>query len=120
MLPTLPHLQNATRSARTAPLPDVRRLLGVAEEGLAAWSLVVMMLLPLAEILVRRAFTTGIPGAGSIVQHLTLWVGFLGAALAARDDRLLAIATGMMLPERFRVPARVFAATVTVAVVTML
>ncbi|HSL72081.1 MAG TPA: TRAP transporter small permease subunit, partial [Longimicrobiales bacterium] len=79
-----------------------------------------MMLLPLAEILVRRVLTTGIPGAGSIVQHLTLWVGFLGAALAAREDRLLAIATALMLPKPLRAPAAVFAAAATVAVVTML
>ena len=79
-----------------------------------------MMLLPLAEIAVRGALTTGIPGAASIVQHLTLWVGFLGAALAAREDRLLAIATGQMLPAAVQPVARVFSAGVTVAVVTIL
>jgi tripartite ATP-independent transporter DctM subunit len=90
------------------------------EEGTAAWALIIMMVLPLVEILVRRVLTTGIPGAGSIVQHLTLWVAFVGAALAAREDRLLAIATGLMLPKRVQSRARVFAAATTVAVVTML
>jgi tripartite ATP-independent transporter DctM subunit len=117
---TLPLSPNATHSARSLGLPDVRRFLAGAEENVAAWALVVMMLLPLAEILVRRAFITGIPGAAPIVQHLTLWVGFLGAALAARDDRLLAVATGAMLPDRLHTPARVFSAALTVAILTML
>ena len=44
-----------------------------------------MMLLPMAEAVVRRFFAAGIPGAGTFVQHLTLVVAFLGAALAARE-----------------------------------
>jgi tripartite ATP-independent transporter DctM subunit len=57
-----------------------------------------MVVLPLAEIVSRRAFARGIPGSGPIVQHLTLWVGFLGAAIAARDGKLLALATGTFIP----------------------
>ena len=58
-----------------------------------------MALLPLAEIVWRVVAHTGIPGSGPFVQHLTLWVGFLGAAIAAREGRLLALATGTMIPE---------------------
>ncbi len=57
-----------------------------------------MVLLPLGEIVARRFTQTGIPGSGPIVQHLTLWVGFLGAALAATERRHLALATQTMLP----------------------
>src|SRR5262245_60925627 len=57
-----------------------------------------MVVLPLAEIVVRRVFGRGVPGSGPIVQHLTLWVGFLGAAMAARDGKLLALATGTFIP----------------------
>jgi tripartite ATP-independent transporter DctM subunit len=56
-----------------------------------------MVLLPLAEAALRP-FRTGIPGAATFVQHLTLWVGFLGAALAAREGKLLALATGELVP----------------------
>jgi C4-dicarboxylate transporter, DctM subunit len=83
-----------------APQPDAERAFRRGEESLAAAALVAMALLPLAEIVVRAWFVTGIPGAGPMVQHLTLWVGFLGASLAARDDRLLSIATGTLLPAR--------------------
>lgn len=57
-----------------------------------------MVLLPILEIFWRRAFSHGIPGSGPIVQHLTLWVGFLGAAIASRDGKLLALATGTFIP----------------------
>ncbi len=44
-----------------------------------------------------------VPGSGPIVQHLTLWVAFLGAALAAREGKLLSLATGQLLRSgRFR------------------
>ncbi|HWP99720.1 MAG TPA: TRAP transporter small permease, partial [Vicinamibacterales bacterium] len=62
-------------------------------------ALAAMAVLPLAEILLRGLFGIGIPGSIPFVQHLTLWVGFLGGALAAREGRLLALATADMLPE---------------------
>src|SRR5947207_1689251 len=58
-----------------------------------------MVVLPISEIVFRRAFARGIPGSGPIVQHLTLWVGFLGAAIAAREGKLLALATGTFIPQ---------------------
>jgi len=57
-----------------------------------------MVLLPLAEIFTRVVLSRGIPASGPIIQNLTLWMGFLGAALAAREDRLLSLATGQLLP----------------------
>ena len=77
----------------------VGRALGSAEELLASCVLAAMVLLPLAEILVRGVFAAGIPGSGPFVQHLTLWVGFLGAALAARHRKLIALATASFIPE---------------------
>jgi tripartite ATP-independent transporter DctM subunit len=68
------------------------------EDAIASLALLVMVVLPLAEIVARRALGRGIPGSGPIVQHLTLWVGFLGAAIAARDGKLLALATGTFIP----------------------
>ena len=44
---------------------------------------VLMAILPLAEAGLRALFGVGIPGSLPFVQHLTLWVTFLGAALAA-------------------------------------
>jgi tripartite ATP-independent transporter DctM subunit len=75
-----------------------------------------MAVIPLGEIVARRFFAAGIPGSSAIVQHLTLWVAFLGAALAARQGRLLALATGSFLPEGpWRRAAAVFTAAVSAA-----
>ena len=32
-----------------------------------------------------------IPGSQNIIQHMTLWIAFIGAVLAARSNKLLAI-----------------------------
>lgn len=57
------------------------------------------MLLPLAEIFSRKFLGAGIPGAGPFAQSLTMWVGLLGAAIAAREGKLLSLATGEFLPK---------------------
>ena len=50
-----------------------------------------MALLPLSEVAVRKFYPSGIPGSTIWVQHLALWVGFLGAAIAARRGELLSL-----------------------------
>ena len=79
-----------------------------------------MAVLPIAEGVLRFTLGVGIPGVGPFVQHLTLWVGFLGAALAAREDKLLALATAQFLPDRWRGAARVVSGTVAAGVTAML
>jgi tripartite ATP-independent transporter DctM subunit len=77
--------------------------------------LAAMLALPIAESLARALFDRGIPGSGPFVQHLTLWVAFLGAALAAREGKLLAMASGEFLRGRAKEAARVFSAAVAAA-----
>ena len=77
------------------------RALVLIEDAFSSLALLAMVILPLLEIVWRRAFGQGLPGSGPIVQHLTLWVGFLGAAIAARDGKLLALATGTFIPHGF-------------------
>ena len=74
-------------------------LLSLVEDGIASLALAAMVVLPLAEIVFRRLAGQGIPGSGPFVQHLTLWVGFLGAAIAAREGKLIALATGSFIPQ---------------------
>ncbi len=79
------------------------------------------MVLPLAEMAWRGLFHAGIPGSGPIAQHLVLWVGFLGAAIAAREGRLLALATGAFVPEgRPRRIAEILAGAIGAMVSTLL
>ena len=97
------------------------RVLYPLEDALAGVALALMVVLPLSEIVLRRVAGTGIPGSIPFVQHLVLWVGFLGAALAARQGTMLALATGTFLPPgRPREIAGTLAATVAAAVSMML
>ena len=72
------------------------------ENGLVIASLATMAALPILEIALRKLFRFGVPGSILIVQHLTLIVTFLGAAIAARSERLLALASGTFLPKRWQ------------------
>ena len=106
--------------AAVARSPVVRALSG-GEELVANLALAAMVLLPLAEIVVRPLFVGGIPGSITFVQHLTLWVGFLGAALAAREGKLIALATATFIPAgRTRQATEIFAALVGSTVSTIL
>jgi C4-dicarboxylate transporter, DctM subunit len=76
--------------------------LGRLEAGVAVLMLVAMAVLPLIEIAGRKFLGGGIPGSIPMVQHLTLWITFLGAALAAKNGRMLALSTAEFVPERWR------------------
>lgn len=91
------------------------------ENSVAMLATIGIIVLPLGEIVLRKWFNTGIAGSAPFAQHLTMWVGMLGAAIAARDGKLLSLATGEFLPKgRVTDVARVIAATVGAAVTTVL
>ncbi|MCX6912083.1 MAG: TRAP transporter small permease subunit, partial [Verrucomicrobia bacterium] len=85
------------------------RLFCQCENLLLVVPLVAMLLLPVVEIVLRMVFKTGISGSSAIVQHLTLIVGMLGGAIAARDRRLLALSpVQTLLKGRARTAAQIF------------
>lgn len=99
----------------------MRRAFAFIEDLIAASAILAMAALPLVEILSRHAFGLAVPGSGPIVQHLVLWVGFLGAAIAARDGKLLALASGTFIPEgAARDAASILAAAVGSGIATLL
>lgn len=65
-----------------------------AEDGFGTATLSVMVVLPVLDLGLRLGFQTSVPGGTSYVQNLTLWVGFLGAMIAARDGGHLRLSTG--------------------------
>jgi tripartite ATP-independent transporter DctM subunit len=54
-------------------------------------ALVLAAALPVLEIGLRTVLGTGLPGNSSYVQHLALWIGCLGAIVAARSGRHLTL-----------------------------
>ncbi len=89
----------------------------LAEEGLSTASLLAMAILPVLEIVLRTFFSTGIPGSSGYVQHLTLWVGFLGAIVTSKERRHLRLSAGTeLLPAILRRPADALSVAVSTAV----
>jgi len=91
-------------------------MIATIENAVLAAVFALTVALPLAEIALRATLGVGIEGVAALVQHLTLALGMLGAAVAAREQRLLALATGTVLSGRAAAAAR-FAAGLVACVV---
>lgn len=103
------------------PAPRSTGVFSRVEDAVATLATLGVVLLPLAEVVLRRLLGTGIPGAAPFTSHLTLVVGLAGAAIAAREGKLLAMATGSLLPEGWaRDAARIVSALVGSAVAAVL
>jgi tripartite ATP-independent transporter DctM subunit len=86
------------------------------ERLVPAAALTLMALLPITEMVSRQWRLPGIPGSNLVVQHLTLWIAFIGAALAAGSDRLLALSANTFLPARWAASVRIFVSAVGAAI----
>ncbi len=87
------------------------------ESLLAAAAILAMGVLPVAEMALRGLFSVSLPGAQDFVQHLTLWVAFLGAMIATREGRHLSLSTGLkVLPGRLDAHGEKLAAAASAAV----
>ena len=61
------------------------------EEKIALFIFLTMTALPIIETVTRFFNINSIPASQILVQHLTLWIGFVGAVLAAKQNKLLAL-----------------------------
>ena len=114
--PERPDAALVARAARSA----VRR--GAVLTGNLAVVLVLlaMIALPVAATLARR-MNWQLPGLAVMVQHLTLWVGFLGALLATRAGKHLHLSAIDAVPPGWpRRAARLLTGAVSTAVCTVL
>jgi hypothetical protein len=71
-----------------SPKPGTR-----LERALVTVLLLAMIALPAASTLARRFLGRDLPGASVLAQHITLWVGFLGALQATASERHLGLST---------------------------
>jgi tripartite ATP-independent transporter DctM subunit len=92
------------------------------EDAAISLILAAMVLIPLVEAMLRRTLHIGIPASTSIVQHSVLLVGMIGAVIAARESRLLALSNieQTWLPERFRSSSHLFTSSIAAAVTAFL
>ena len=61
------------------------------EQILIVALLMVMILMAFSQIVLRNFFNTGIGWGDALVRYLVVWVGFIGAAIAAKEDRHISI-----------------------------
>lgn len=100
--------------------PAGLRLFGRIEEVFLAALLVVMLAIPAMEVVLRLAGLRGIAGGTTLVQHCTLALSMIGAAVAARDRRLLSMGTAAFLPMRLKSFAATVSATGAAAIAAVL
>ena len=86
------------------------------ERGLAVPAISLMALLPASELVSRALGLDGVPGSSVLVQHLTLWVAFLGASLTAASGRLLSLSANTLVPEKWANAARLLTSGLTISV----
>jgi len=91
------------------------------ERWLLVLCLVAMVALPALSTVSRRLLGRELPGSSVLAQHITLWVGFLGALLATATDHHLALSTIELVPEGApRHAARFFRNVVSAAAAALL
>lgn len=74
------------------------------ENALVVVLLASMLVMVAAQVVLRNFFDAGIDWAEPFQQYALLWLGFLGAAIASREGKHIAIdAFVMILPERMRI-----------------
>ena len=65
--------------------------LGRLEKFFIVAMLSAMILLAFLQIVLRNVFSTGISWGDPLVRYLVLWVGFIGASLATREEKHITI-----------------------------
>ena len=90
------------------------------EDALSIGALALASAIPLVEVASRELFGVSLPGGTSAVQYLTLCITFLGAALAARSDKLLTLATTTFFTALWNRRTKVLVGFLTAAVTSLL
>lgn len=112
---------NAEFQTESVPLTGWRRVARDVENGGVTVALLAMMLLPVIEVVLRKSANVGVAGSTLIVQQLTLIIGMLGGAVAAREGRLLALsALTTLLQGRVKAAVTVFSQSFAAAVTAFL
>lgn len=97
------------------------RALAAVEGAALILLLSVMVLMAFLQVALRNLFHEGFIWADILLRHLVLWIGILGAALAASQQRHITIdALTRFLPPRVRLAALAFAQLFAVVVCAIL
>src|SRR5947207_4547851 len=113
----LPTPQMLIRESPQKQGPNWQRRLHRGEDAAVTLAFAALIVLPLAETVLRKTLGLGISGSTALVQHFTLVLGMLGGAIAAREKRLLPLSTlGTLLKGRMKTAASVFSGSCSAAI----
>jgi C4-dicarboxylate transporter DctM subunit len=95
------------------------RLIRLTENTVAVVVLACLSIIPVLEIIARTFFRTGVYGSTDYVQHLVLWITFVGGMFASREKRHLALAAGVdSLPAAYQIWVKTLTSFISIAVVS--
>ncbi len=84
-------------------LKSLDAALNKVEGALLILMLSVMVVIAFGQVVLREVFRTGLDWGDTLLRHLVLWLGFLGAAIATSEERHINIdALRRFLPPRIR------------------
>ncbi len=72
-------------------LRAIEKNLVKAETGFLVLFFGAMIILSFLQVILRNFFGTGLLWADTLVRHLVIWVGFMGAAIATHEGRHISI-----------------------------
>lgn len=102
-------------------LLKIDRALAAAEGAALIVMLSVMVVMAFVQVVLRNVFHEGFIWADILLRHLVLWIGLVGAALAASQERHITIdALSRFLSTRLRLGAMVIAQLFAAGVCLML
>ena len=91
------------------------------ERALVVLLLTGLLSLGLLQVIERNVLASGIFWADELLQHMVLWLGFLGASLATREHRHLSIdVLSHLLPRRWQLWLDLLVNTVTLMMCMLL
>ncbi len=96
-------------------LKKATSLLNRVENYIAYASLILLAVLPVLEVIARKLLKTGIPNSSDYIQHLVLWLTFIGGMITSRERKHLSLAAGVAA---IREPVRKWIFAVTGAIST--
>ncbi len=107
-----------SESAPDSTAPPASRAARV-EDGAVIVALVLLAIIPTAQVIVRLLFDAALTAAAGYVRHLVVWAACLTGIVATRERQHLSLSAGLpKLPAPYDRWAAVAATTITVAVTT--
>ncbi len=76
-------------------LKKVHTFFQKAENYIAYAALILLAVIPAVEVIARKVFKTGVPNSSEYLQHMVLWLTFIGGMITSRERKHLSLSAGV-------------------------